>query len=152
MAALPKSKERVLMSEGEHVLKCTGAEIKRIESAYPDGKKDDGRADVLVLSFVSETVDEDGMPEEMDILLPPAISSKNKTGRIAVMMQPGLDPANDDWDPDDMVGRKFSGYIVHEKNKCGNLRANAAKLKPFKGNGKAEPKAAAEQKDPFADE
>lgn len=152
MATLPKSREFALPDEGEHILKLVTSAIERITSAYPDGKHDDGKADVLVLTFVSNKLDADGNRQELRLLLPPTISSKNKTGKLAKKLIPGLDPDVDDFDPDELVGRVWTAYVSHEETKGGKTIAWPTSMKPYvaaKPEPKPEPKA--DDYDPFAD-
>jgi hypothetical protein len=159
MAALPKSREFALPDEGEHVLKLMTSTIERITSAYPDGKSDDQKADVLVLTFASNKKDDDGNRQELRLLLPPAISSRNKTGKLAKKLVPGIDPDVDEFDPDELVGRVWSAYVSHEETKGGKTIAWPTSMKPYvaaKTDPKTEPKpepkpAPADDFDPFAD-
>jgi hypothetical protein len=154
MAALPKTRERALPDEGEHILKLTEARIKRIDSKFPDGKEPDGKADVLIWNFQSNLTTEDGEPQELDLLTPPSISEKNKTGRLAKMLSPGLDIDTDDFDPEDYIGKRFSAFIIHEERN-GRTYAWPAKLKPYVKAAKAGTKPAKpadEEEDAFADE
>lgn len=156
MAVLAKSREFALPNEGEHILKLVSATIERVTSSYPDGKADDGKADVLIMTFASNQKDEDGNRQELRILLPPTISSNNKTGKLAKKLIPGLDPDTDPFDPDELVGRMWSAYITHEETKSGKLIAWPTSMKPYTV-GMAEPKPKPKPKptdddyDPFAD-
>jgi len=157
MAVLAKSREFALPNEGEHILKLVSATIERVTSSYPDGKADDGKADVLIMTFASNQKDEDGNRQELRILLPPTISSNNKTGRLARKLVPGLDPDTDPFDPDELVGRMWSAYISHEETKGGKTVAWPTSMKPYKAPAKSAPKAepepiAKDEVDPFADE
>lgn len=156
MAVLEKAREYALPDEGEHILKLVSATIERVPSGYPDGKFDDGKADVLIMTFMSSQKDADGNHQELRILLPPRISSKNKTGKLAKKLIPGIDPDVDSFDPDELIGRMWSAYITHEETKSGKLIAWPTSMKPYTV-GMAEPKPKPKPKptdddyDPFAD-
>lgn len=157
MAVLPKASERQLPDEGEHILKLQSVEIQRITSKYPDGKADDGKADILAWSFISSTKDADGAPQELRLLTPPAISGRNRTGKLARKLVPGLDPDADAFDPDELVGRIWTGYIAHETAESGKVYAHLVSAKPYKAAKPApkpepEPEPEPADIDPFADE
>lgn len=141
VAVLERQQDRVLIDEGEHVLKLVDVKIERIKSSYPDGKSKDGMADVLIWEFTSDQEDERGVAQELRLLTPPAISAKNKTGRIAKMLSPGIDPDVDEFDPDDFIGRRFRAFIAHQETSGGKTIAWPASMKPYKngassnGNG-----------------
>lgn len=142
MAVLEKTTDRTLISEGEHWLKFHSHEVKRIDSQFPDNKLPDGKADVLIVSFISSTTDANGVNEEMDTLLPPKISPANATGRFFRTLSPQIDLEKDDVDPDDYVGRVYKALVVHEVTKSGKTRPRIVKATEHK-NGAAKPKPAA---------
>ncbi|MCX6359762.1 MAG: hypothetical protein NT029_08155 [Armatimonadetes bacterium] len=139
MATLEKSTDRTLITEGEHWLKFHGYEVKRITSSFPDNKVADGKADVLIVSFISSTTDANGVNEDMDVLLPPKISPANATGRFFRTLSPQLDLEKDDVDPDDYIGRVYKAMVIHETTVAGKTRPRIVKATERK-NGTSAPK------------
>lgn len=118
-----------LMSDGEHVLEFTGVERKRVTSKFPDGKQDDGMADVFIWKFVSHTTtDGRGVPEEVDVLTDTKVTPNNNTSKLIRMIVPGWNFATDNFDPDTYKGRLFSSYVVHQTQASGKVKAVIAKL------------------------
>lgn len=140
------SGEFPLISEGEHVLKFEGIEDKRITSKFPDGKLDDGKANVYLWRFVSTSkTDERGVAEVVEVMTDTKITPNNNTAKFIRILNPKWDFATDDFDPDEYQGRLFKSYIVHQTTPGGKIVAKIVKMSPV---AVAEPAAVL---DPFAD-
>lgn len=139
MAVLPKAKECVLISKGEHILMLKSIEIKRIASRFPDAQGD-GKANVLIWTFLSNKKDEDGFREEHEHMTAAELGKENNTRKLLRQMCPDLDDEEiDEMDTDDFKGQKFRARIVHvEKN--GKLRAEFGLLEPYVAEKKSKSK------------
>lgn len=146
MAVIPKGKEIVPISRGEHIVKLTEIKRDRIQSSFGAGA--DGKSDVLIWRFVSKTKDEDGIAEEHGEITPPHWTPNNKTGKMMRWCAPDSDLEDVDVD-DDLVGNWYKARFDHETKPNGNIKAVILYMEPYV-KPKAEKKI--EAVDPFADE
>lgn len=135
---LQKSTERTPLSEGEHYLKLTHVEMKRMQSQYPD-EVGDGMANRLIVHFISSKTDEMGVNETHDQILPAKISSANATGKFFHLLFPALDFDKVDFDPEEHVGKVWQCLIVHEQGKTGRTYARIVKAAAWQGKAKPKP-------------
>lgn len=131
MAVLSRPKYAI-HPEGEAILGLVGVDVRRVKSQYPDGKENDGCAAMLVWTFMSETENDDGVPFQMRSFTPTVISSKNRTGDMARMLEPGINPDSCEFDPDMYIGRRFKAIIANKPDRNGVMRDSIVSLKPVK--------------------
>ena len=130
MPVLNNSALNPIPTQGEHFLTCYEADFRRIESRFPDNKLPDGKAEALIAKFRSTTLDQDGVPEELHILMPAEMSARNKTGKVMRLLIPGLNPDAPGFNTDTLIGRQWRGIVVHETTANGKIKPTLAAATP----------------------
>lgn len=128
MAVIPRGGYQIIDS-GKHYLRFVGAFVKRIPPLMgeePDGP--DGKVAKLEIKFESSKRTADGRMQELDILCAPRITPKNKLGRLAMQMHPGLNVDLHDFDPELYEGLIYNAYITHEMTDSGKVSPKLAEL------------------------
>ena len=111
-----------IIDNGKHYLRFLGAFTKRITPMMgeePDGP--DGKVGKLELVFESSKRDASGRLQRIEHLCGTRITTKNKLGKLAMMMHPGLNVDVHDFDPDLYEGLIWTGYITHEVTDAGKV-------------------------------
>lgn len=123
------SGEFPLISKGEHILKFIGIEQKRVTSKFPDGKTDDGKAEVYLWRFVSTSkTDERGVAEEVEVMTDTRITPNNNTAKFIRIINPRWVFETDEFDPDDYQGKLFKSYVAHVVTPAGKTVARIVNL------------------------
>lgn len=144
--------EYPMMSKGVHTLKFEGIESKRVKSNFPDGKADDGKAEVYLWKFTSvDSVDDHGVAEQIEEMTDIILTPNNNTAKFVRLINPKFDQKTDDFDPDDYQGKLFTAFIAHQVTPGGKTRAKIVSLDLIAAPTPPAPPAAKEDVDPFAD-
>ncbi len=112
-------KARPLIPAGEHVLKLSSVEGKEMDDHY--GRSATGKTTRYVWSFVSNESDDDGVPFEYAVFTGDQYGNAKAGMTLLVdMLVPGMTPEKfEDFDSDDLIGKRFKAQIKHQAREDG---------------------------------
>ncbi len=147
-------KARPLIPAGEHVLKLVSVEGKEMDDRY--GRSTTGKTIRYVWQFVSNETDDDGVPYEYAVFTGDQYGNPKAGMTLLVdMLVPGMTAAKfEDFDSDDLVGKRFRAQIKHTPREDGKgMAAKHVYITPITNKPRpAETKPSAAEAAPAVDE
>lgn len=127
---LGTEREYALIPAGEHLLKLTACDKVELDDHF--GRSDTGKVVRIKWRFVSQAASDDGVP--YDYITYTGLEYGNeKAGltKLLDMLVPGITKkVFDEFDTDDLIGRKFRARIKHVKREDGTPRPELVLLEP----------------------
>ena len=138
-------KERVLIPAGDHILKLTKIEPREMDDLY--GKSDTGKVTRVLWAFVSNETDDNGTPYEYGIFTNDRYGNEKAGMTLLIdMLVPGMTADKfDDYETDELIGKRFRAQIKHVKKPDGGMKATHVFITPV--GSKAKPAAEAKQEE-----
>lgn len=138
-----------LIPAGEHVLTLREVGTKE----FPSFNNPNEQVERTMWRFTSNEEDEDGAPYEFRQYTG-MVYGNNKAAltKLIDMLVPGMTEDDfEEFDSDDLIGKKFKAQIKHAKNDKGDVKPELVFITPLK-KPEAKKKAAEEEEDVFADD
>ena len=152
-------KERVIIPAGDHILKLVKIDPREMDDLY--GKSSTGKVIRVLWVFESNETDDYGNPYEYGHFTNDVYGNEKAGLTLLVdMLVPGMTKAvYDEYDNDDLIGKKFRAQIKHVQKDNGAMKPIHVFITPISPKGKVEVKKAPviedesgeDLTDPFAD-
>ena len=154
-------KEKALIPAGEHILKLIKIDPREMDDLY--GKSTTGKVTRVLWVFVSNETDDSGEPYEYGVFTNDKYGNEKAGMTLLIdMMVPGMTVEKfEDYETDDLLGKKFRSQIKHIKKDNGGMKATHVYITPITNKAKpveTKPEVVkvadddAALSDPFADE